>query len=114
MGDTVDDATTEAITSMAGIPYEGRRVSAAEKKRKAMQDAYEWIRNNDPKVADDPDDDLMRALSRTTGRPMPEKMTPKNKKKFANDSVEWLRNNDPGRLDTVDDTTAEVLAKWVD
>merc|ERR1712048_19722 len=109
--DTVDDPTAVAFTKLAGIPYDGVPLSPDEKKGKAMQEALNWIRNNDPLVDNDPDDELVSALSKITGAPMPKKMTPKNKKKFVDDCIDWLRQNDPGRLDTVNDPTAREFTK---
>merc|ERR1711981_666010 len=80
-------------------------------KRKAMEDALNWIRNNDPEIEDDPEESLVSALSKITGAPMPKKMTPKHKKKFVEASIEWLRENDPGRLDTVDDPAVTAFTK---
>ena len=57
------------------------------------------------------DDELLRALAKTTGKSIPEKMTARNKeKKFVDDSVQWVRHKDPGKPDTLDDTTAEIFA----
>merc|ERR1711933_526103 len=91
--DTVDDPTATAFTKLAGIPYEGRPLSADEKKGKAMQDALTWIRNNDPEVEADPDESILNALSKITGAPIPKKMKPKHKKRFVDDSISWLRSN---------------------
>merc|ERR1711897_94901 len=93
--DTVDDATVETLTKLAGIPYESRPTTKTENKRKAMEDALNWIRNNDLKVDEEPRDNVMVALSKLTGAPMPKKMKSKQKKKFVEDSVAWLRENDP-------------------
>merc|ERR1711897_109286 len=73
--DMVDDATAKAFAELAGIPFEGRVLSADELKRKAMKDALEWIRNNDPFIEEDPSRPLVNALSKITGNPMPKKMT---------------------------------------
>merc|ERR1711897_25658 len=70
-----------------------------------------WIRNNDPEVDDNPDEDLILALSKGTGRALPKKMKGKQRKKFVEDSIDWLRENDPGRLETVDDGTVSSLMK---
>merc|ERR1712241_577338 len=56
-------------------------------------------------------DDLVKALSKLSGVPVPKKMKRKEKKKFVEDSLDWLRENDPGRLDTVDDPTVSSLMK---
>merc|ERR1712176_246620 len=109
--DMVDDATAKAFAELAGIPYEGRVLSADETKRKAMKDALEWVRNNDPKVDEDPSRLRVSALSKITGKAMPKKMTAEAKKKFVKDSIDWLRENDPGRLDTVDDETAKAFTE---
>merc|ERR1712232_287632 len=108
--DTVDDATAEAFTSLAGIKYDRRPKSQKEKKKKAMNDALNWIRKNDPDVDTNPDDDLVNALSKLTGNPVPTDMTPQSKKDFVDNSINWLRESDPGRLDMVDDATAGVFA----
>merc|ERR1712130_545689 len=108
--DTVDDATAEVFTSLAGINYEGRPKSMKEKKKKAMNDALNWIRSNDPMIDDNPDEDLANALSKITGKPLPDNMTPQAKKEFVDEAMDWLREFDPGRLDTIDDATAEVFA----
>merc|ERR1712207_23195 len=98
--DTVDDATVEILTKLAGISYEARPLSKDKNKNKAMEDALNWFRNNDPVFDnDDPEEDLVVALSKVTGVSMPKKMKPKQKKTFVEDSVAWLRENDPGRLD---------------
>merc|ERR1712048_1404135 len=96
---------------LAGISYDGRPLSTNEKKRKAMEDALNWIRNNDPVIDNDPEEMLVSALSKITGAPEPKKKTPKHKKKFIEDCIGWLRQNDPGRLDTVDDATANAFTK---
>merc|ERR1712084_45986 len=83
--DTVDDATANAFTKLAGIPYDGRPLSTNEKKRKAMEDALNWIRNNDPVIDNDPEEMLVSALSKITGAPEPKKKTPKHKKKLIED-----------------------------
>merc|ERR1711897_74512 len=101
----------ETLTKLAGIPYKARPTTKTENKRKAMEDALNWIRNNDLRVDEEPKDNVMVALSKLTGAPMPKKMKSKQKKKFVEDSVAWLRENDPGRLDTVDDATVETLTK---
>merc|ERR1712084_105916 len=105
-------ATAEVFTSLAGINYEGRPKSMREKKKKkkAMKDALNWIRSNDPMVGNDPDEDLANALSKITGKPLPDNMTPQAKKEFVDESMDWLREFDPGSLDTVDDATAEAFA----
>merc|ERR1711865_1294197 len=77
--DTVDDPTATAFAALAGIDFEGRPLSAQEKKQKAMHDAFQWIRNNDAEVDDDPDVDLVSALSKITGSPMPKKTKAKDK-----------------------------------
>merc|ERR1712232_1331369 len=89
--DTVDDATAEVFTSLAGINYEGRPKSMKEKKKKAMNDALNWIRSNDPMIDDNPDEDLANALSKITGKPLPDNMTPQAKKEFVDESMDWLR-----------------------
>merc|ERR1712166_932292 len=76
-----------------------------------MEDSLTWLRNNDPKIDEDPEPALVSALSKVTGFPMPKKLTAKKKKKFVEDSISWLRENDPGRLDTVDDPTATAFTK---
>merc|ERR1712072_1184350 len=95
-----------AFTNFPGIPYVGRPLSQNEKKNKAMQEALDWIRENDFEIKDNPESALVSALSKITGASMPKKKAPKHKKKFVEDSVNWLRDNDPGLLDTVDDPTA--------
>ena len=55
-----DDITAEAFVDLAGISYEGRPRSRGETKRKAMEDALNWVRNNDPETEDDADEDLVR------------------------------------------------------
>merc|ERR1712238_545778 len=111
--DTVDEPTAMAFSKLAGIPYEGSGLSmfVEDKKNKAMLDALDWLRGNDVVMDDNPDNDLVSALSKITGASMPERMIPKEKKKFVDDSVDWLRENDPGRLDTVDDRTATAFTK---
>merc|ERR1711935_892437 len=109
--DTVDDPTATEFTKLAGIDFEGRRLSAEEKKKKAMQDSLNWLRNNDPSIDKDPAAGLVSALCKITGLALPKKMTAKKKKKFVEDSIGWLRENDPGRLDTVDDPTATEFTK---
>merc|ERR1711935_1155905 len=80
--DTVDDPTASAFTKLAGIDFEGRRLSTAEKNKKAMEDSLTWLRNNDPEMNEDPEPALVSALSKITGFPMPKKQTQKEKKKF--------------------------------
>merc|ERR1712238_512986 len=109
--DTVDDPTATEFTKLAGIDFEGRRLSPEEKKKKAMQDSLNWLRNNDPNIDKDPAPGLVSALSKITGLALPKKLTAKKKKKFVEDSISWLRENDPGRLDTVDDPTATEFTK---
>merc|ERR1711933_422702 len=111
--DTVDESTAKAFTNLAGIPFEMVESSmlADDTKNKAMLDALDWLRGNDVVMDDNPDNDLVSALSKITGASMPEKMIPGEKKKFVEDSVDWLRENDPGRLDTVDNLTAAALTK---
>merc|ERR1711957_488120 len=107
----VDDPTAMAFTKLAGIDFEGRRLSAEGQKRNAMEDSLTWLRNNDPKIDEDPEPALVSALSKVTGFPMPKKLTAKKKHKFVEDSISWLRENDPGRLDTVGDPTATSFTK---
>merc|ERR1711933_178131 len=95
----------------AGLHFVGSPLSADRKKGKVMGDTLNWIRNNDPEVDDSPDEDLIMALSKLIGAPLPKKMKGKQKKKFVEDSIDWLRENDPGRLDTVDDVTVMSLSK---
>merc|ERR1711897_76847 len=95
----------------AGIPYQQKPLSADKKKSQAMDDALNWIRKNDPKVKDNPDEATITALSKLTGLPMPKKRTPRRKKEFVNESIKWLRKNDPGKLHTVDDPTAKAFTK---
>merc|ERR1711933_41933 len=97
-------------TDFAGIPYGIQLSKREEKKREAMENALEWIRNNDPVVEDIPKDDLMIALSKVTGVPLP-KMKSREKKKFVEDSITWLRDNEPRKMGKVDDATAMVITQ---
>merc|ERR1712084_154218 len=108
--DTIDDATAEVFANLADIDYGVIPKSKKKKKKKAMKDALNWIRSNDPMVGNDPDEDLANALSKITGKPLPDNMTPQAKKEFVDESMDWLREFDPGSLDTVDDDTAEAFA----
>merc|ERR1711933_358816 len=83
-----------------------------EEKRKAMEDSLTWIRNNNPIIEDDPGEEIVRAMAKITGRPLPKKITKKSKKKFVEDSITWLRDNDPGRLDTVDDFAVKAITEF--
>ena len=66
--------------------------------------------SDDLKFEDDPDKDLARALTKTTGNAIPESLSAKNEKKFCDDSVQWLCQNDPERPGTHDDSTSETIA----
>merc|ERR1712232_1355857 len=99
----------EVFANLAGIDYGVIPKSKKKKKKKAMKDALNWIRSNDPMVGNDPDEDLVNALSKITGKPLPDNMTPQAQKEFVDESMDWLREFDPGRLDAVDDATAEVF-----
>merc|ERR1712151_232645 len=108
--DTVGDVTAEAFTSLAGIDYTVDSNSKKETKKNVMKRALRWIRTNNAQVNDNPDEDLVKALSKITGKHIPDEMTPQAKKNFVEESLDWLREFDPGRLDTIDDATAEAFA----
>merc|ERR1711988_386178 len=80
------------------------------KQKKAVENAMEWLRNNDPNP-DDLDEPAALALSNLTGIPLPKGTIPsKMKKQILDDAVDWLRNNDPNPHD-VDEPTRVALSK---
>merc|ERR1711862_295109 len=74
-----------------GLP-EG--LNSPEMKKDGLQDAFEWLRDNDPSL-NTVSDDMFENFSNLSGVPMPKSKSRKDKQQFINDSLEWLRSNDP-------------------
>jgi hypothetical protein len=78
--------------------------------QEAVEDAVNWLRNNDPKL-DGVTSTTAQAFSNITGLPLPKKkMSPDESKKFVEDAVNWLRRKDP-ELGNVDKPTADEVTK---
>jgi hypothetical protein len=85
----VNEPTLTALTNSGNTNAEGHIDST--QKKKAIDDAMNWLRNNDPNPADV--DDPTAKGWRTLLLPMPGRLSPEEKARVV-DSVNWLRNND--------------------
>merc|ERR1712154_317650 len=86
----IDNGDLECLTKLAGVPMPG--ISDIDKAR-ALNDALEWLRKNDPDV-EDVDKATLKSLAKLSGVSMPKKLTPEAKKKALDDALNWLRGND--------------------
>merc|ERR1711933_516007 len=88
-----------------------RRMSPTENRRREdnAEIAIEWLRKNEPIMADISSDDI-KVLASMTGVVMPLKRTNRTRKKAMMNAIEWFRNNDQS-FDDVDDKTVEVFTK---
>ena len=93
----VDNPTLESLTNLTGVPMPG---ISAEGKARALDEALDWLRNNDPDV-NKVDEPGLNKLSNLGGIPMPKKLTPEAKQKTLDDVLDWIRSNDvtPGEVD---------------
>jgi hypothetical protein len=94
----------EAIANLAGVDLPRGMKST---RQKALDDAVEWIRNNDP-IPEEVDEPALIPLTKLSGTPMPKKLMADNKKETLDDVVDFLRNYD---LDEkhVDKPTLEAI-----
>merc|ERR1712232_399210 len=74
---------------------------------KAIAEAVEWLRNNDPNM-NKVDKPTLKSLTKFAGIPMPNKLTPKSKTKAMDKFLDWLRNNNINP-DDVDYATMKAL-----
>merc|ERR1711897_50675 len=86
----VETPTLESLTSLTGVPMPG--VSQVDKAR-ALEEALDWLRKNDPDV-NKVDNPGLKRLAKLSGEPMPKKLTPERKQKSLDDAMDWLRSND--------------------
>ena len=61
-------------------------------KARALNDALDWLRKNDPDV-EDADKRTLNNLAKLTGVKMPKKLTSESKQKTLDDALDWLRSN---------------------
>ena len=87
--DHIGNRSLEALTNLAGVPMPG---SSAVEKAKALDDALDWLRKNDPDV-DNVDKPTLKAVTKLAGVPMPKKVTPEAKKKSLRNFLDWLCSN---------------------
>merc|ERR1711957_1083186 len=97
----MDDEAVKVLVSMTGVSMP-ENLDSKMKKQKAKE-AVEWLRNNDVKLEDFPNESL-KVLERlapasSIGR----------KDRNALSAIEWLRNNE-ARVDDMDDSAVEVFA----
>merc|ERR1711897_108648 len=89
----------------------GPKKLTPEAKKKALDDALNWLRGNDVTL-NDVDEPTLNALLKAAGMSMPKAglLPEEEKEKAIEESLEWLRNNDLD-MDDVDGPTVKTLSK---
>jgi hypothetical protein len=90
----VNEPTLTALTNLGNTNAEGH-IDPTQKK--AIDDAMNWLRNNDPNPAD-VDDPTAQGLANLL--PMPGGICPEEKARVVEDSVNWLQQRAQARTST--------------
>merc|ERR1711957_39623 len=98
-----EDPLLEALTKAANQPLP-LGILAKDPRKRAMEDALSWLRDNDPNI-ENVDDPTTEAFSRLTGLQLPKKRSPRNNEKFMKYALDWLRENDPDIDTNLDNPT---------
>ena len=103
----VDDVAVKAIAKLAGIPLPQKLTP--QKKKKLVDNAVSWLRDNDPANPEEPYDIDLESLLILACISMPSRLGIPQKEKLKATEV-WLRNNEPDS-DDVDDESLAALTK---
>merc|ERR1712113_1380628 len=102
-------SSIQAFSKLTGLPPPDKENSS--KKQEFMEDALDWLRNNDPKIDGNLDDPTVEAVSRLACQPLPLGVVrSEDKLKAMEEAIDWLRKNDPN-VDNVDDCTVEAFSE---